>query len=139
MKPRSRRNSEVWKPAGSSARIVSLITRGPANPMSAFGSARMMSPSEANEAITPPVVGLVRTAMYRPRAWLSRPIAALVLAICMSATTPSCMRAPPEAQMRTSGRRSSTASSTQRVTFSPTTDPMLAMRKPESITQRTTG
>ena len=36
---------------------------GPANPMSAFGSAKMISPSIAKLAVTPPVVGSVRTVM----------------------------------------------------------------------------
>ena len=39
--------------------MVCSITRGPANPMSAFGSAMMTSPSIAKLAVTPPVVGSV--------------------------------------------------------------------------------
>ena len=46
-RPCSSRNSERWKPSGSGWRIVSAITRGPAKPMSARGSARMRSPSMA--------------------------------------------------------------------------------------------
>ena len=49
------------KPSGSGWRIVSAITRGPAKPMSARGSARMTSPSMAKLAVTPPVVGSVST------------------------------------------------------------------------------
>src|SRR5438552_3113234 len=45
--PCSRRNSERWNPSGKGWRIVSAMTRGPANPMSARGSARMTSPSIA--------------------------------------------------------------------------------------------
>ena len=45
--PCSSTNSERWKPGGSSSPIVSWITRGPANPISAPGSARMTSPSDA--------------------------------------------------------------------------------------------
>ena len=37
--PCSRRNSDRWKPSGRSDPIVSRITRGPANPMRASGSA----------------------------------------------------------------------------------------------------
>ena len=40
------------------------MTRGPAKPMSAPGSARMTSPSEAKLAVTPPVVGWVRIETY---------------------------------------------------------------------------
>ena len=42
--------------------MVPSMTRRPAKPMRTFGSARMMSPKEAKEAVTPPVVGSVRTA-----------------------------------------------------------------------------
>src|SRR5690606_25917419 len=55
--PCSRRNSERWKPGGSSCWMVCSMTRGPANPMSAFGSARITSPRLAKLAETPPVVG----------------------------------------------------------------------------------
>src|SRR5688572_737004 len=58
--PCSSRNSAVWNPSGSSWPIVCLITRGPANPMTAPGSARIASPSIEKLALTPPVVGLVR-------------------------------------------------------------------------------
>ena len=46
---------------------------------------------------------------------LRRPIAWLVLAICISETQPSCMRAPPEAEITRSGMRRSSASSAARV------------------------
>ena len=62
--PCSSRNSERWKPGGSCWRIVCSITRGPAKPISASGSAMMMSPSIATEAATPPVVGCSSTEMY---------------------------------------------------------------------------
>ena len=55
------RNSERWKPSGSFCRIVCSMTRGPAKPMSALGSAMMTSPSIANDAATPPVVGCSST------------------------------------------------------------------------------
>src|SRR5206468_3407781 len=43
------------------------MTRGPAKPISARGSARTTSPSIAKLAVTPPVVGSVRTEMYGSR------------------------------------------------------------------------
>ena len=43
--------------------MVSSITRGPAKPMMAPGSAMAMSPSMAKEAVTPPVVGSVISTM----------------------------------------------------------------------------
>src|SRR5690606_4584281 len=61
MAPCSSRNSERWKPSGSFSRTVCSITRGPAKPISASGSAMLRSPSIANEAETPPVVGWVST------------------------------------------------------------------------------
>ena len=45
--PCSSRNSERWKPSGSFCRMVCSITRGPAKPMSAPGSAMLRSPSMA--------------------------------------------------------------------------------------------
>src|SRR5690606_14955037 len=62
--PLSSRNSAVWNPSGRSCPIVCLITRGPANPITAPGSARIASPSMAKLALTPPVVGLVSIEMY---------------------------------------------------------------------------
>ncbi len=61
MKPCSSRNSARWKPSGSFLRIVCSMTRAPAKPIIASGSAMMMSPSIAKLAVTPPVVGSVRT------------------------------------------------------------------------------
>ena len=68
MKPCSSRNSLVWKPLGSSMRMVALMVRGPAKPISALGSAKTTSPSEAKLAATPPIVGLVSTEMNSPPA-----------------------------------------------------------------------
>ena len=84
--------------------MVCSITRGPAKPISASGSAMMTSPSIATEAATPPVVGWSSTEMYGTLASRSRLRAAEVLAICISDSTPSCMRAPPDAQNMTAGR-----------------------------------
>ena len=61
--PFSSRNSARWNPSGSFCLIVCSMTRGPANPMSALGSAMFRSPSIAKLAVTPPVVGSVSTAM----------------------------------------------------------------------------
>ena len=63
MKPWLNRNSERWKPGGSSVAMVPAVTRAPAKPMSASGSATFTSPTAANEAKTPPVVGSDRTEM----------------------------------------------------------------------------
>ena len=38
--------------------MVPSMTRRPAKPIKTFGSAMMISPSEAKEAVTPPVVGV---------------------------------------------------------------------------------
>ena len=88
----------------------------------------------ANEAVTPPVVGSVSTAMYRSPASLWRLTAPEHLAICMRDTTPSCIRAPPEAVKPMTGRRWASANSNRRVIFSPTAEPMEAMIKLESMT-----
>jgi len=61
--PCSTRNSERWNPSGSFWRMVCSMTRGPAKPISALGSARMTSPSQAKLAATPPVVGWSITEM----------------------------------------------------------------------------
>ena len=63
MNPWLNRNSERWKPGGSSWAMVPAETRDPAKPMSASGSATLTSPTAANEAKTPPVVGSDRTLM----------------------------------------------------------------------------
>ena len=59
--PCSSRNSLRWNPSGSFWRMVCSITRGPAKPISAPGSAMFRSPSMAKLAVTPPVVGSVIT------------------------------------------------------------------------------
>src|SRR5690606_8926628 len=124
MAPCSSRNSERWKPSGRVSRTVCSITRGPAKPISALGSAMLMSPSMAKEAETPPVVGWVMTEMYGRPAARRRPSAAEVLAICMSENRLSCMRAPPLAEKLTKGEPVSSARSAPRVKRSPTTEPM---------------
>jgi len=55
--------------------------------------------------------------------WAWSASAPLVLAICMRLSMPSYIRAPPEAQTRTTGILRFVESSMMRVTFSPTTRP----------------
>src|SRR6185503_12611441 len=98
------RNSERWNPSGSVSRTVCSMTRGPANPMSAPGSASTTSPIIAKLADTPPIVGSVSIEMKGRRSVESWVSDAHVFAICMSERTPSCMRAPPVAVMQTNGR-----------------------------------
>ena len=131
--PCSTRNSLRWKPSGSFCRMVCSITRGPANPMRAFGSPMFRSPSMAKLAVTPPVVGSVSTEMYGRRAASSRASAAAIFAICMSESAPSIMRAPPEQETMMMGVRRSMARSMARVIFSPTTTPMLPPMNSYSI------
>src|SRR5215470_12331913 len=52
---------------------------------------------------------------------------------------PSCIRAPPDAETMMTGRCLSMASSIARASFSPTTEPMLPPRKPNSNTASTAG
>ena len=64
---------------------------------------------------------------------------AQVFAICMSESTPSCMRAPPVAVKQTKGRRCSRQTCTPRTKRSPTTEPIEPPRKPNSNAAATTG
>ena len=68
----------------------------------------------------------------RANAWL-------VFAICMSETQPSCMRAPPEVEITSSGSLRSSASSAARVIASPTPLPMLPPMKAKSMAATTSG
>ena len=113
------------------------MTRGPAKPMRAPGSASMMSPRLAKLAVTPPVVGWVRTLTYRPPRSENRWMAALVLAICIRLKMPSCIRAPPLAEKMTNGRRFAAAYSMARVILSPTAVLMLPMKNRLSSTAAT--
>ncbi len=69
------------------------------------------SPSIATDAATPPVVGCSSTEMYGTRDSRNFDRAAEVFAICMSESTPSCMRAPPDAHNMIAGRLCATARS----------------------------
>jgi hypothetical protein len=62
-----------------------------------------------------------------------------IFAICMRERAPSCIRAPPEHEMTMSGQWASSARSTARVTFSPTTLPIEPPMKPYSMTAIMTG
>src|SRR5229473_6623289 len=119
--------------------MVCSITRGPAKPISAPGSAILRSPSMAKLAVTPPVVGSVITEMYGTFASSSFASAAETLASCIKLIVPSIMRAPPEQETTTSGCRVSMANSIPRVTFSPTTAPIEPPIKLNSIAQQTIG
>ena len=137
--PCSSRYSERWNPSGSCWRIVCSITRGPAKPMSALGSATLRSPSIAKLAVTPPVVGSVSTDTNGMPAFLSFASAALLFAICIRERILSCILAPPDEENTSTGAFFSRPSSIARVTFSPTTEPMLPPRNPKSKTATTTS
>jgi hypothetical protein len=64
---------------------------------------------------------------------------AVVLAICISENSPSCMRAPPEAVTQMKGTRCSIAACTPRTKRSPSTDPIEPPMKSNSKTASTTG
>ncbi len=61
-------------------------------------------------------------------------MAAEVLAICMREYRPSCIRAPPLAENMISGSLCLSAYSVSLATFSPSTVPMLPIKKPASST-----
>ncbi len=124
MAPCCSRNSERWKPSGRVSRTVCSITRGPAKPISAPGSAITTSPMSAKLADTPPMVGSVSTEMNGSCSVLSCVSAAQVFDICISDSKPSCMRAPPLAVKHTSGSFCSRQACTPRTKRSPTTEPI---------------
>ena len=99
------------------------------NPVRAFGSARITSPSIAKLAETPPVVGDVRTTKYGIPAESSSAAAPAVFAICIRAVIPSCILAPPLMVTITSGSFFLPAYSARAAIFSPTTVPMLPIKK----------
>src|SRR5256885_7637326 len=138
MAPFSSRNSARWKPSGSFCRTVCSITRGPAKPISALGSAITTSPIIAKLADTPPIVGSVSTDMKGSLRSARSVRAAVVLAICTSESSPSCMRAPPEAVTQTYGSFCSMATRTPRTKRSPTTDPIEPPMKSNSKAAQTT-
>jgi len=137
--PFSTRNSERWKPSGRVSRTVCSITRGPAKPIRALGSAMTTSPRKAKEADTPPMVGSVSTEMKGSPASDSLVRAAVVLAICIRENRPSCIRAPPEAVTQMKGVFCSRAVRTPRTNRSPSTEPMEPPMKSNSKQATTTG
>jgi hypothetical protein len=118
---------------------VFSITRGPAKPISAFGSAITTSPMKANEADTPPMVGSVSTLMNGSFFSDSLVSMAVVLAICISDSRPSCMRAPPVAVMQMNGTFCSRATWAPRTKRSPTTEPIEPPMNSNSKQATTTG
>src|SRR6266513_161977 len=136
--PFSNRNSARWKPSGSFCRTVCSITRGPAKPISALGSAITTSPIIAKLAETPPIVGSVSTDTNGSLRSARSVRAAVVLAICTSESSPSCMRAPPDAVTQTNGSFCSIATRTPRTKRSPTTDPIEPPIKSNSNAAHTT-
>src|SRR5690554_3753536 len=101
--PCSNRNSLRWKPSGSFSRTVCSITRGPAKPINALGSAILRSPSIARLADTPPKTGSVITEIYGMPSCFMRSNTAAVLDICINERMASCIRAPPLAEKQTRG------------------------------------
>ena len=77
--------------------------------------------------------------MNGSRALVSSCSTAVVLAIWNSELTPSCMRAPPDAEMQTNGTRFSYATRTPRTKRSPTTEPIEPPMKSNSKQASTSG
>ena len=77
--------------------------------------------------------------MNGTRAARKRAISTELLAICMRDSTPSCIRAPPDADTMTSGTRRSAERRVSRAIFSPTTDPIEPPMKLKSITATSSG
>ena len=85
------------------------------------------------------MVGWASTETYGTPDSRSRSTAQTVLAICISASTFSCMRAPPEAATETRGMPRSAATSLARVNISPTTLPIEPPMNAKSIVHSTHG
>ncbi len=118
--------------------MVCWITRGPAKPIRASGSAISTSVLVAKDAATPPYVGSVISVTVSSPASCTRAMAWLVFAICISDRQPSCIRAPPDAVTMSSGSPRSRASSAVRVTSSPTAEPRLPPMNRKSMTASAT-
>src|SRR5689334_2156364 len=109
--PKRRFCSASPKSSGSFSRVVCCTTRGPVNAMRAPGSAIVTSPSEANDASTPAVVGCAITVSIGTPASCRSSTAQTVFGSCISERIPSCMRAPPELVTETRGTPRSIAAS----------------------------
>src|SRR5581483_1529825 len=90
MWPKRRFCSARPKSSGSFSRVVCWTTRGPANDISAPGSARSTSPRLAKLASRPPVVGCVSTEISAQPASCSSSTAQTVFGSCIRARMPSC-------------------------------------------------
>ena len=112
---------------------------GPAKDISAPGSATTTSPRLAKLASRPPVVGCAITEISAKPASCSSSTATTVFGSCISARIPSCMRAPPEAEMEMSGTWAAAALSQARANFSPVTDPIEPPMNEKSITASSHG
>ena len=137
--PFSNRNSLRWKPSGNFSRTVCSITRGPAKPIKAFGSAIFTSPNIAKLADTPPKVGSVSTEIKGTPCSRIFANTALVLAICMRENNASCIRAPPLAEKHTNGQFNSIAFSAALTNLAPTTEPIEPPIKAKFDAATTTG
>ena len=112
---------------------VEAITRFPAKPIRQSGSLRMISPSMAKLALTPPVVGcqiMKYTKVLLPYAF---PVLHLFLPSVQERVIPSCILAPPLVVKISSGSFFLVAYSIQRQFF-PTICPKLPIKKLLSIT-----
>ena len=85
-------------------------------------------------AVIPPNVGSVKRLIYKRPSSSSFETAQDVLAICIKLNALSCILAPPDEVIASTGKRSSIAFSIMRVTFSPTTLPIEPPIKSKSIT-----
>src|SRR5579884_44170 len=137
--PKRRFCSASPKSSGSFSRVVCWTTRGPVNAISAPGSATVTSPSDANDASTPAVVGCVITVIIGSLASCRSSTAQTVFGICISERIPSCIRAPPELVTVTSGTPRSVAESHARENFSPTALPIEPPMNAKSITASSIG
>src|SRR4051794_12410324 len=137
--PKRRFCSASPKSSGSFSRVVCCTTRGPVKAISAPGSATVTSPSQANDASTPAVVGCAITVIMGMRASCRSSTEHTVFGSCISERIPSCMRAPPELVTETSGTDRSMAESHALENFSPTALPIEPPMKVKSMTDSSTG
>ena len=92
-----------------------------------------MSPSIANEAVVPPVVGSVHREIYGIDFSESSASLELVLANCINEKAPSIILAPPDFEIINRGIRRSIDLLIAKTIFSPTTEPTDPPIKVKSI------
>ena len=114
--------------------MVCLMTLCPAKPINAPGSAIIRSPSHANDALTPPIVGSVRIEIYGSLASSRSFRAAEVFDICIKENVLSCILAPPDALTMIKAWRFSIARFIALTIFSPSTEASEPPMKPKSKT-----